>query len=96
MHDETRNTLSDDVCELLDSCIDSVEALNALLVLHGDPSRWWAVPEIARTIEVDVNAARQAMQDLRGRGLAAEAAANSLFRLAPLEPPKSVVGEIVS
>ncbi len=78
--------LSADVCELLDSCIDSVEALDALLVLHGDPSRSWALAEIARIIDVEPDATRQALTDLRTRGLVTETPAAALYRLAPLSP----------
>lgn len=75
-----------DVCELLDSCIDSIDALDALLLLHRDPSRLWALPELASAIDIDIDTAKRALADLRSRGLAAEAATNTLFRLAPLEP----------
>lgn len=75
-----------DVCELLDSCIDSVEALDALLVLLSDASRWWSLPELAREIDVDLDTARTAVGSLRARALAGDAASSSLVRLAPLDP----------
>lgn len=81
-----QETLSHDVLELLDSCIDSVEALDALLALHGDPSRWWALPELARMIAMSQDDARRALLDLRARGLASEQAGGTLYRLAQLEP----------
>jgi hypothetical protein len=84
----TASDLSADVCELLDSCIDSVEALDALLVLHGDPSRAWALAEIARIIGVETNVTRQALGDLCARGLVAMNAAGALYRLGPLSPPE--------
>lgn len=74
-----------DVCELLDSCIDTVAALDALLLLLRDPSRWWSLPELAREIDVSPDAARSALDALRARGLAAEAASSTLFRLAVLD-----------
>lgn len=86
MYDEP---LSVDVRELLDSCIDSVDALDALLLLQRDPTRGWSLLELARAIDVDVESARKAVGDLRGRGLAAdvpaETAEGSLVRLAPLD-----------
>lgn len=73
------------MCELLDSCIDSVDVLDALLFL-SDPSRWWALAELAREIEATADATRAALDVLRARALASDAASATLFRLAPLDP----------
>lgn len=78
--------LPDDLCELLDSCIDSVPALDALFVLHGDPSRPWELPELARAIDTTLDTAQRAVMELHRRGLATEAHTATMFRLAPMEP----------
>jgi hypothetical protein len=85
VQEQTHSPLSLDVCELLDSCIDSIEALDALLLLLRDPSRWWSLAELAREIDVSVDGARAALDALRARALASEAASSTLFRLAPLD-----------
>lgn len=86
MQEQTLAPLPADVCELLDSCIDTLDALDALLLLLRDPSRWWALAELAREIDVSAESARAALDVLRARALASEAASSTLFRLAPLDP----------
>jgi DNA-binding IclR family transcriptional regulator len=82
----TPSPLALDVCELLDSCIDTIEALDALLLLLREPSRWWALVEVAHEIDANADEARRALAALRTRGLAADAGSSTLFRLAPLDP----------
>lgn len=78
--------LPSDVRELLDASIESIEALDALLLLQGDASRWWAIAEVAGAIDVEATTARQALANLKSRGLATEAAGGALFRVATLTP----------
>lgn len=85
VQEQPLSSLSLDVCELLDSCIDSVDALDALLLLLRDPSRWWSLSELAREIGTSDDGAKSALDALRARGLAVDAASSTLFRLAPLD-----------
>jgi hypothetical protein len=78
--------LTTDLRALLDSCIESVEALDALIVLHRTPSRWFALNEVAVSIATDASEARRALAALRERGLALEMPAGPMFKLASLPP----------
>ncbi len=78
-------TLSSDMCSLLDSCIDSVEALDALLILQRDPDRRWTAGELAQSLKVDTCVAGLSLASLLSQGLA-RSHVDGTFQLEELSP----------
>lgn len=78
-------TLSSDMCSLLDSCIDSVEALDAFLILRREPGRRWTAGELAEALEVDAGVAALGLMSLSTHGLASSDV-DGAFQLAELTP----------
>jgi hypothetical protein len=85
--DATPRNADDDALELraiidvLDRAVDTVEALDVLVFLVEAPTRWYALHEVARGAALDVDRARDALRELRTRGLVTDVT-GSLFRLA--------------
>jgi hypothetical protein len=69
------------IVDVLDRAVDTIEALDVLLFLVEAPTRWYALHEIARGAALDVDRARDALRELRPRGLITDVT-GSLFRLA--------------
>lgn len=62
-----RDDLPRDVLHFLDTCIDSVEQLSVLLLLHSDPERVWVASEITTELRsADTSIARR-LDDLYAR-----------------------------
>jgi hypothetical protein len=74
-----------DVREILDRYVDNVDALDALIFLFGNPSRWWALQEISGAVDISTDAARRALGGLKSRGLVTDAA-GALYRFAQAGP----------
>ncbi len=64
-----------DVRRFLLAAIESVPHLEALLLLRADPESRWTPESLARRLYIEEAAAARLLADLRGRGLAREAAA---------------------
>jgi predicted transcriptional regulator len=61
------------VRQLLRSCIDSYEELEALLALMGTRPRTWTADQLATTLNVRESVASKALADLAAAGLLAQA-----------------------
>lgn len=62
---------------LVDGCIDSVEALSVLLLLHGSPAREWSIEEINRELRSTPSSIRIRLEDLYRRKVLMHSLADS-------------------
>jgi len=74
--------LTSEVMQTLDEAAGTVDELDALLLLLEQPRQWWASTDVARTIGVDIESAREALSALVSRGLASDVPHGSVFRMA--------------
>ncbi len=65
----TQPLLSSDIRSLLDSCIETIEALDVLLVLQQEPGRRFRVVDLAKQLGVDVERIVLSLTSLSWHGL---------------------------
>jgi hypothetical protein len=75
---------------LIDS-IDSVEQLEILLLLRGDPARAWSVEAVGQAVYTSPRAAHQRLEGLRSRNLLAVSGNPAQYRYQPNPPEKDAV-----
>lgn len=61
-------SLPEDVRSLILEHIDSVEQLEVLLLLLGEPARRFTPAEVAQHLRIDTRSAASRLEDLHGRG----------------------------
>jgi hypothetical protein len=62
-------SLPEDVHRFIVEHINSVEQLEALLLLRSDPQRQWSIDEVAQALYTQHAAAQMRLSDLQTRGL---------------------------
>lgn len=53
--------------QFIAECIDSVEQLQVLLLLHGDPTRHWTIEQISRELRSSESSVEKRIADLVAR-----------------------------
>ncbi len=79
------SALDADILTFITRFIDSVETLEALLLLRRSPDTFWAPAAVARQLGIEPETAANRLASLHSRGLLGRAAATSAFRFAPIE-----------
>jgi hypothetical protein len=76
--------LPDDVKKFIADHINSVEQLEVLLLLHGQPQREWSAEAVSQELRIDPASAAERLVDLQARGLlAVSEASDPLYRYQP-------------
>lgn len=89
--------LSTGAQEFLHRHIGSILQLDIVLLLHGDPSRWWSVSQAAEELRVSQPLARLALEDLGTTNLLDMRISNDLtYRYAPWQPDMAVLIEEIA
>jgi DNA-binding transcriptional MocR family regulator len=76
----------EDVAELIESHIDSVEKLEILLLLRGERDREWTSDQVSRELRRNPSTVSRALGQLAERGLLGGSTAAG-FRFAPTDGP---------
>lgn len=71
------------VRRFLDENINSVEELETLLLLFGQPKKEWTAEDVSRELYTSIDAARKKLAHLQGRGLASKTS-ESHFTYSPV------------
>ena len=77
----TPDRIGGDVRRFITAHLDSVSALETLLLLHGEPDRGWTADEVAGALVTKPSAAEGFLRELRDHGLVSEH--DGRFRYAP-------------
>ncbi len=80
--------LRPEVLQLIGECIDSLESLEALALLHRSPDTFWSADAVATQIGARADVVGQKLQQLAGGGLLARAKDSVAYRYAPTAMPK--------
>ena len=65
--------LADVVVRDVDQYVDSLDALEVVMLLFRERQRSWTAEEVAKELRISVRVARRELERMRGRGVAAEA-----------------------
>ena len=80
--------LRPEVLQLVGECIDSLESLEALALLHRSPDTFWSAEAVAAQIGARVDIVGQKLQQLTAAGLLARAKDSVAYRYAPAAAPR--------
>ena len=75
--------LRPEVLQLIGECIDSLESLEALALLHRSPDTFWSADAVATQIGARADVVAQRLQDLAKAGLLTRAKDSVAYRYAP-------------
>lgn len=91
------NGLPPEVGELIGSTIDSVEAVEIIMLLRRSPQTYWSEQAVAEQLGMRPETARAKLQALHGRGIAAMGERTGAYRYAPKdERLKKALGELAA
>lgn len=79
---------------LLADCIDSVEQLEILVLLHRERDRRFAAAEVSQELRTNVDSTRERLDELVARGLAAAADVDGARRYALLQDREAAVAAV--
>jgi hypothetical protein len=92
-----RDTLiAEDVWRFIHDNINSVEQLEVLLLLRGEPQKQWSAEEVSRRLFTMPASASTRLIDLHARGLLKESGANGTDVLYSYSPGDSRTDDVVS
>jgi len=80
--------LRPEVLQLIGECIDSLESLEALALLHRSPDTFWSADAVATQIGARADVVAQKLQQLVTAGLLALAKDSVAYRYAPTAPSR--------
>jgi hypothetical protein len=75
--------LGPEVLQLIGECIDSLESLEALALLHRSPDTFWSAEAVAAQIGARADIVAQKLQQLAKAGLLTRAKDSVAYRYAP-------------
>ncbi|MEO8063610.1 MAG: helix-turn-helix domain-containing protein [Pseudomonadota bacterium] len=93
----TRAGIPERVLNFIESAIDTVPELEALLLLREHDSRWWSDEDVAARTYVSRKEASRILETLRRRGLIVLEADPAKYRYAPGNPDTTrLMAEVAS
>jgi hypothetical protein len=87
--------LQPEVLQLIVECIDSLESLEALALLHRSPDTFWSADAVAARIGARPEIVAQKLQRLAATGLLGRAKDSVAYRYAPGDAVKCGVADLL-
>lgn len=80
------SAIPDDVYRFLVQCIDSVEQLEILLLLHKSLATEWSAEQVARTLYSNTQSVARRLAGLHAKELLVRSDSSSTYRYQPAKP----------